>query len=279
MNEPLWIRPKAGKKGRSFAATLLAYATADALWPGGETGGDKTTRPVWIMYAAGEGEVRPFTANLRLGRAAEIPEGASYSRRKSPSVELLKSAGYAFSTQRFAEGSVVTAYLPDLVRLDPGMVDPSGIRFVMLPPRSWVEAQGIDAELAVSHARACGMIDVGGDRYRDRPELPSEDEVRRLALLAPAFAAYLDRRTRAPLVADFRFYVQILIASLARGLAAVSSEGGYRSDHKFGQHSRLGFLEHEVEGVGLVPGLAMCAGHVDVETMLAEQAAIYFGRI
>lgn len=238
-----------GEKGRSFRATLLAYVRAFEF-------GTDNIRPAYMTLATSAAEAAPFLANLRKGRKAEVANGGKGDR-----FELLKSAGYAFALQKHPEGTAITAYLPGLFALDPGMVDPTGVRFVVLPSRQWAAAHPVDAK-AVAHARrACP--DVEGD----------------FAALAPTatlFAAYLDRRTRCPLIADQGFYLQILVAALTQGLASLSTRDRYGGrDRPWGQH---GFLEeHDTEAVGLLPGVACRATHGALEAFLAEQVGIYYG--
>ncbi|WP_437831424.1 hypothetical protein [Sorangium sp. So ce1153] len=99
-------------KGRSFSAAVLAYATASALWDGGAA---ETTRPVFLQLACSEAEARPVLANLQAGRKAVMHGEGCLS--KGDRVELLRSAGYVFRAQRFAEGVILTAYLHELFRL------------------------------------------------------------------------------------------------------------------------------------------------------------------
>jgi hypothetical protein len=267
----LVIQPQKEGKGRSFIAALLGYATADSLWAGGVAATD-AIRPVWMAIAASEGEIGPFVANLRCGRKAEI---ANPHQRRPDVIELLRSAGYAWSSQRFPEGSLVTAYLPELFRLDPGMVDPSGARFVVLAPSAWCAEQRANVDAAVRHVRAMGMI-AAPDRKESysEPAPPTAEEVAELAPLASLFAAYLDRRTRAPLIPDHRFHTQLLVACLMGGLASLSAvDRGYA---RFGQHTKLGFRSVDLETVGMAPGVAFQATHERIEELLAEQVAKFY---
>ncbi len=246
--QTLTIAPQQEGKGRSFTATLLSYVTADRLWSGGGTSTD-TNRPVWIMYAASEGEASPFTANLRLGRKALMGEKSSYSRKKSPCVELLKSAGYAFSTQRFSEGSVVTAYLPELFNLDPGMVDPKGASFIVLPSKEWQDTQNLDIRACVQHAVAIGATkEVSKDTTR--PTSPTAEQVAGLVPLAALF-----------------------------GKASLSMTDTYSRDRIFGQNSATMLSEHNTCNVGLTPGVAFHSYHTDIEQTLAEQVTLYYREV
>jgi hypothetical protein len=214
------------------------------------------------MFAGSEAEIRPFVANIQSGKKARVLNPPN--NRKEMKVELLKSAGYKFGWQRESEGVLVTAYLPDLVAIDPGMVDPKGVDFLILPSKAWVEAQEVDAAPLVRHAAPL---------YPD----VKEDLLTSLAKICFLFAVYLDRRCRCPIVADGRFYLQLLLAFLRDGMASLPSALRYYGyDREFGRNAAIGYHEGGCEGVGLVPGIAFRASHETVEQVLAEQVAIFF---
>lgn len=276
----LRIEPQKEGKGRTFTANLISYVTADSLWD--QSAGDGT-RPVWLCYAASEGEVRAFTANLRMGRKAEIgaKERNSWRRNRNPYLELLKSVGYEFTTQRFPEGSVITAFLPELFRLDPGMVDPKGAKFLVMPSREWLDSQRVAVPEMVQHCRSLGYVDTGllpnGKKRPDYEEAqwPSADLVTTLAPMASLFVSYLDRRTRAPTIQDPRFHLQLLIGALKQGLATLSTEDSYRQQG-FGRHQKFLFREHSTDLAGLAPGVAFSGTHEKIETLLADEVSVYF---
>jgi hypothetical protein len=128
-------------KTRRFQVTYLAHLCANAWWSGGQAAAD-ATRPVWLLVAATERAARPFVANLQTGhRAVLVPYRPDQTFTPSPlaQMELLKSAGYRFLWQRLTGGpdgplALVTAYLPDLFMLDPGLIDPTGVAFLALTP-------------------------------------------------------------------------------------------------------------------------------------------------
>ncbi len=252
-------------KGRSFHGALLASVEADPLWEGGRTQTDNL-RPVWAMFVGSEQELKPFVTNLLLGKKA-CTLSNSYSRRKGERVELLKSAGYQVSWQREVEGTIATVHLPDLFRLDPGMVDPKGITFVILPSQDWLSRQKIEQDSIVKHIQ--------------RFEYPiAGEELPYLIPLAFLFAAYLDRRTRCPLYSDGRFYLQLMLACLEQGLASWPTPDdyyGYR-DSPFGQHHNFGFHQHDTDDAGLTQGIAFHAKHEELERVLAEQVEIFFDK-
>ena len=147
------IEPKDEGKGRTFRATLLASVEADSMWEGGLTGTDDA-RPVWAMFAASDAELRPFQANLATGRKIIVGKEGSHYRRRSDKIELLKTAGYQYTWQREAEGSILTACMMDLFRRDPGMVDPTGACFVVMPTEAWLASPKVDkVDEIVAHAR------------------------------------------------------------------------------------------------------------------------------
>ena len=257
----LQILPQKEGKGRVFSALCLATVEAKALWAGGY--GDDM-RPVWSMFAGSDTELRAFVANLQMGKKAVFLRDSRYSYRKSDKLELLKSAGYVYTWQREAEGSVVTVFLPDLFRLDPGMVDPKGASFIVLPSVEWSKVQKLEDREILQHALKLNY------------SLPAT-KVQSLIPMAFLFAAYLDRRTRAPLLSDGRFYVQLFLSCLSAGLATFTTDqhSSYR-DPKFGVHSRIGFTETDTLDVGLLPGVAFDATHEEIEKLLADEVAQFF---
>ncbi len=258
------IVPQQQGKGRTFRAVLLAAVEADLLWSGGMTA-TENQRPVWAMFAGSDQELRAFMANLTGGRKASlVRENQGYSRRKDECLEILKSAGYATIWQREAEGSLATIYLPDLFQLDPGMVDPSGIRFILLPTREWAEAQTLDVKPLVQYARRLGYSKL------------EREQLAQWAPLSFLFCAYLDRRTRCPLVSDGRFYFQLMLACLDSGLASLSTHDVRYRDYSFGEHKELRYSEIDTANVGLLPGLVFRSDHETLERVLAEQVALFF---
>ncbi len=264
---------KEGQKGRSFSALYLAGIRADALWQGGQAE-TENLRPVWCLIATTEAEVRPFMANLRLGRkAAFMPAagGGYVSKRDAQAkLELLKSARYRIELQRTAHGTAALAFLPDLFALDPGMVDPAGIKFCMLLEQAEVDRQAEEWSVtgAMDHLRRIKFHRFAGE----------QDRIRQLLPLAPCFAAYLDRRTRCPLLKDPRFYAQLLVRCLDIGMASLTKPPGhtYHRDAAWGVNTRLDFETEGVEELGYAPALAFHAGHEDFERLLADCASEFF---
>ena len=261
------IDPPSEGKGRTFRATFLAAVEADLLWEGGETVTDNT-RPVWAMFAGSDNELRAFMANLSSGRKATFPQKREAYRRKADCIEILKSFGYRTTWQREEEGSIATIFLPELFQIDPGMVDPKGATFVVLPTQEWADSQRLSPETVaplIQHARRCGFKD------------QTEAELADLALLSFLFATYLDRRTRCPLVSDGRFYLQLMLSCLKHKLATFSTvpDRSYY-DTEFGQHAAMKYHELNTSVVGLLPGLAFKADHVNLEKLLALEVERFF---
>lgn len=233
-------------KGRSFQATMIASMTAPRLWEQGQAGNDE--RPVWAVLAGTDASLRAFVANLRLGKKAE--QHTNSYRRSTDRFEFLRSVKYRQLWSRQTEGTVVTIYHPDLFNMDPGMVDPQGVRFVCAPPTSWAADQNIDATPIIQHLR------ILGSKLTDEEIVP-------LLPLAYLWAVYLDRRTRFPIIADGRFYVQLFLAALDVGLAMYPD---YRK-----------FTVRGLTEAGIVDRpVAFHASHDQVGDMLTTETTRYF---
>jgi hypothetical protein len=266
----VWIEPKSegkeGKevKGRTFRAVLLASVEADLLWRGGSSGATDSMRPVWAMFAGSDQELRAFMANLTAGRLVMCEKRYGYYRSgKQERLEFLRSAGYQTIWQREDEGVVATIYLPDLFKLDPGMVDPSGIGFVILPTQEWHAQQILPTFALALHLERCGY------------ELGSE-WAQEWATTAHLFAAYLDRRTRCPLIADGRFYTQLLAACLKNKLASFAPKDSFSHSQDFGVHKEHDYHETDTQLVGFRKGLVFRSDHTKFETVLAQEVEIFF---
>jgi len=236
---------------------------ADGLFS--EAGNGNTNRPCWAIFAGTEQELRSFATNLRLGRKAE-----PWANRRGDGerFEFLKSIGYHLAWQKEDEGSLVTIYHPELFRIDPGMTDPQGMHFVMMVPKYWIKNQKLDREPAVQHCQG-------------HPSL-SDLALHDLVPVAHLYAAYLDRRTRCPLIADSRFYLQILIASLDQGLASLPGQDVTRNSYSRGDWGRVSSHGLRAEGldlVGIDHAISFLASHETFETFLSEQVGIYFEKV
>jgi hypothetical protein len=259
------------EKGRSFSSTLVAAIVANSVYEDASSG--QGARPVWAMWAGAENSIRPFMANLRLGRKAQP---SNNGRRADNRIEFLKTARFQVSWQREAEGVLSTIYHPELFRLDPGMVDPSGIKFLIVSPADWEDSQNIDTRSAVKYVRTHAPA---VEKYEREDRLAI---IERLAKVAYLFAVYLDRRTRMPLFADGSFYLQLLCAALDQGLASLpgSSNIAYPSSYRGDSWCRKfpGFATEGTEDVGIRNVIAFQASHEAFETFLVEQVQLFRSR-
>lgn len=260
-------------KGRTFSAALLGYLRSALLWPQSD---HDTVRPLWVAYATTPEEAKAFTANFRLGYKAKV---VSTFKSGVFALELLKSAGYAFATQRISDTAVVTtAYLPQFFVLDPGLVDPTGIRFVVAPPTEWCQrhlATLGDTTPLLDHVRkARAITPVQHNRQGCDPH---PDTLRRLPLVSSLFAAYLDRRTRAPLVHDPRFYLQLLVALLDLGAVRFPATTNERSkrDLPWGV-APAGSFDHYGDDTALDMVLETCISHEDFQAVLGRELGTYY---
>lgn len=257
------IEPKTEGKGRTFRAVLLASIEADLLWSNRSSGSDNM-RPVWAMFAGSDQELRAFMANLTTGRKITCEKRYGYYRSgKEDRLEFLKSARYQTIWQREEEGLLATVYLPDLFKLDPGMVDPAGIGFILLPTQEWHDRQSLPTSYLAKHLKRCG--------YELGPDWASQ-----WGTTAYLFAAYLDRRTRCPLVADGRFYIQLMAACLQHRLASFSIRDRFSRSQDFGVHHSHDFHETDTQTVGLRPGLVFRSSHDNFEELLAREVETFF---
>lgn len=261
----VWIEPKSEGKGRTFRAVLLASVEADLLWSGGTSGSTDSMRPVWAMFAGSDQELRAFMANLTGGRLAKCEKRYGYYRSgKQERLEFLRSARYQTIWQREDEGSLATIYLPDLFKMDPGMVDPSGIGFVLLPTQEWDAQQILPTVALAKHLERCGYQQLGPDWARE------------WGTTAHLFAAYLDRRTRCPLIADGRFYIQLFAACLKHKLASFAPKDSFSSNRDFGVHQDHDYHETDTQLVGFRKGLVFRSNHAAFETVLAQEVETFF---
>lgn len=237
----LVIQQQKEGKGRSFRATLVSYVEITRVSPRS----NDAKRPVFMAVAGTENELRPFVANLRTGKKAEC----GYKGRDR--YEILKSAGYQCTWQRSAKGSLVTLFAPDLFSLDPGMVDPKGVQFCVMPGQDWTK----DSDVEV-------------------PDFVPKDRVEAVRRLAPLVIAYLDRRTRCPLVPDPVFYVSLLADALNEGLACFPNRGGYYP----GWGEAKGFDAEGIEDLGMHEPLFFAASHEVLEDFLARHVKAHFER-
>lgn len=277
--QTIYIEHEGEGKTRAFRALLLAYVCAAKLWDGGDVSEqgktkhgykDKLVRPVYMLVGGSKSECMTVIANLRSGEKGVILKldetTEKWNTRNAQKIELRRSAGYDVDPQLLDVDPATDkrpecheAKLYDLCREDPGMVDPFEAIFLSLPKASWIDSTLLDVDGVITHMQSIGY---DGD----------VEFLRLLTKLAPFFATRLAARSLAPLVADLRFFVQVLVASLKCKFATMSAEvvGG----SSWAYNKDAGYVEHGLSAVGLLPGIAFRATHEDVKAMLIEQVKL-----
>jgi hypothetical protein len=275
----VWVSSKEGGKGRSFRGLVFGHVEADGLWDGGQ-GAKDVYRPIYAALGASEEEAGPFLANMRLGYKASTAQPTNERKRdkwKDHDYEFMRSAGYVWRSQRHpGYGTIVQAYMPHLYRLDPGMVDPAGVRFAILPSLDWTakHASDIDSGAMLVHLRATHP-DIGA---KLAPEGAAE-----LTRLAALFLVYLDRRTRCPLVPDPLFAYQVLVSAIDKGYATRGKTektrgSSYEQADGWGR-GRWGYVEEFIPALRLHPGIVVNVKHEELEPFLAAEVALYFATV
>ena len=292
------------RKSRAFSAYLVSYLCADSLWPGGAAGGN-TIRPIWLRLAGSEQELRAFVANLQSGYKASLQETDQPFTRSITRIELLKRAGYRFIWQKVEldgrKMAVVTAYLPQLLRLDPGMVDPVMAEFVLMPPQWWLlretgnlsEAQlqpvfnhasklGILKQLpkpSASSTKGKGKPVVGDNSGQDA--ILTKVELVQWLPVAAYFAAYLDRRTTRPLPDSLGFYCQLLFSAMREGFAVLAKANSANANNDKDKwewaRTKTGFYAFGLENSETFRPLLFSANQQKLDSFLATQLRVYFG--
>lgn len=233
----------------AFQAKMAAYILSSGFVDSG-----KFHRPVFAVFMGSYTSIRPFIANAMLGK--RIKEG------KHESFEFLKSEGYKWTWQRHGEGVAVTAHLPEIFAVDPGMVDPKGIHFLFTLPDEYVRAQSFPEAPLVMAKLSCFKFPV--------EDALSDKNWHSTFANAYAFATYLDRRTRSPIIADPAFYVYLyLMAIEARFLRVTDSSLFYNS---YSPHDKAQGLEKL--GLGVVH--KVYTSHTAFDEFLAEAVKVYF---
>ncbi len=129
--------------------------------------------PWWIACGGPTTTLEPFVANLR---------GGFKARSFGDEIRIPKSSRYGWRSSSGPAGQVTVAYDPALLHLEPTVPEAEDVRFLLLPSEAWL-----------ARARRPGLDDVD--------------------LIASLFAAYVDRRTRWPVLRDVRFHRQMLEAA------------------------------------------------------------------
>lgn len=263
-----------GEKTRAFKAVLLGAIMAPQ-YIDGVGSGDKAERPAWMTLATSEGSTIPFLANARMGRDLAIGSGSF----KGDHFELMRSLDYEFVNQPADDGhTITTVYLPELFRQDPGMVDPAGIKFIIVCPKWWSEAAHNDDDYAVRFEAAHTAVK-RRTQSKSQKLIPPEhlpEMAHRVARISGLAMMFLDRRTRCPLPPDPRFQATLTadlmgeeLAGFARGEAGYSSFGerpwGHTSD-----------VKAMIAGDAVADVFAMKSTHARLEQVLAVAVANYF---
>lgn len=279
MTSTLTIENKPTKNGktRQFSATLLGYIKADMLWEGGRTD-TKAIRPVALWVGGSEAALRPFLANLKTGRKANIVTANRWRHNQSDGqIEMLRSAGYDYVWQKLAGGTAVAcAYLHELFVTDPGLIDSATCEFISAPPQWWVAQQValLDTQPdlwqpVLRHARRLHLLDESVAPLGKLPPF-TEDELKMAVALAYHFCTSLDRRTRRPLINSLDFYLQVYLAMLsARGSSHPNNAGwpwARGSKH---------FSANGLDRLGVAYPAQMRASQEALDEFLVQQAAIY----
>ena len=225
-------KDRPGRKSRTFSTRLLGYLTANAFWETPRSG--DALRPVWIAYLGTDREAHPFTANLR---------GGAKAKAGAQTFQLPRRAPYRWQVQRVPQGAITVAYLPELFHLEPASPCAENARFILAPPRRWIESQATD---------------LARDFGDDAPD----------AARAALFCAFLDRRTALPLVHDLRFHLRLY-------RAALETEWVYHAppDRRPGEPRILDGRGHDA--CGLDAPLAVSVDASTLAQFLIEQTSLY----
>lgn len=264
----LQIEQEETGKGRQVSGQVLGYLVAGKWWPYGD--GGNNIRPILMVVGSSEAQIRPLVANLKMGKRALL--GGGYRPEK---LEFLKTSKIAVSYQRQPSGVIATLVAPDVFTQNPGMVDPSEIKFILLSDQKvlinldWNRASAVEVVTAYRQHVIDSRPKPEYDSYYYRSRAVEEPTPPDLFLHyldhTPLFGCYLDHRTRCPLIDDIRFLALLLYRCLDSGLAVTPADG-YRSE--WGQ-------SHDLKSVGLTkigfaPVLGFRAQHEEFENILNE---------
>ena len=260
-------------KGRIFEAMLIGYLDAPVLFEAAR--GAQTERPVWAVFAGSDTQMRPFTANLQMGRRAVVPKRAAGSLTDGTKFEFLRSAGYEWRHQRIDNGGCVTVFLPELFRLDPGMVDPEHIQYLAAPTQAWIDALRPTLPPLESVREHMKRFRKGGKGLPGNT--PTAEVLADLLPWAMLFAAYLDRRTGAPLIPDPLFQLRLFVYCLAKGYARFPRrKDEYGGDAAFGQAAKGEFEAYGLDRAGLVSPVLVNMKHKKFDELYALAVETWF---
>lgn len=255
-------------KGRSFTFSVLGAVQADPWWASGS--GGVNLRPAFLAIGASEGEIRAVVANLRMGKEAQFV-GASPTRRDA-TLEFLKSHKHSLAFQRLRSGVVATFTAPDIFNVNPGMVEPSGIKFItMVTPK--------DLEVPWDKDAAFATVCKYADQESAKAPYRYDADVfwfKRFIPYAPYVIQQLDARSRAPLLADPSFYALLLYFMVREGMAGVSSADSWESRRVKGIMGSL--YAYNMESLGFAPPMGVRCSHEDFEALLAKAATWFMNQ-
>lgn len=223
-------RGRSTRTSKIFSAHLLGYLASHYFLE--EPPPERTIRPLRISLFGSDLELRPFLANFR--------DGTKASTGSTP-FQVLKTAGFRWTIQKVAGGAIATGYQPRFFHLEPTPSDDPRLRFIVAPPRRWVEEQ----------AKAL------------RPQMgdDAEDAVR-----AALFSAFLDRRTPLPILQDLRFQLRILRAA---------KDQPWHFPHEDGRRQGAGLWGEGIEPCGLDDPFAVSVDPSTLEEFLIHHTSAF----
>lgn len=235
-------------KGRSFTAKMVAHSRFKRMEP--ET---NNHRPTWAMFAGTETQLRPFVANLMLGRSA------SETRKGGTTIEFLKSRGYKVIWQRLPSGMTATIYRQDVYMVDPGMADPVEISFSIIPTKEFLHPDAAVAQYLKDN--------IGEAVLKKLNQYQMVCDCDYIAALAPSFAAFIDRRCLFPIIPDHRFYARLLVTMLGNRNASFGTKDSHSSR---GWGTDFG-IDQGFDEIGVSPPLYVYSLQSILSEILAEQ--------
>lgn len=247
-------------KTKKFSVIGLGFITADSLWDGGENASE--TRPVYLSVTGKETTLRPFLANMRAGTRADM-SGASYGSNYDVAdnrIRLLKTAGYQVIKQKNDDIAMVTFYLPQLFQNETGMIDAEKCAFISAPPQWWIKKQvrilaknQEKVNEVITYMRRGNLLDEGEKNIAYFPQSVyfNEDQIIGLIPVAVHHLAAMDKRTRFPLLQDYRFAVRLYLSAMAHGITSMPATNRWSVGREWNIHKIAeGFQIENREGLG-----------------------------
>jgi hypothetical protein len=278
------VKGKKKTKTRRFSTLCVGFVLAPFLFDGGDIEAEQ--RPVFVSVAAKDTSLRPFVANFKAGRRAEMTGHNSRGwNAGSGRMRLLKKAGYQNFSRKAENFTMTTFYLPQVFRHDVGLIDRDKCSFVSLPPLWWAKKQRqvlSQDETAVAnlnrYARRVGLFD---DCEKSIVGLPkdyrlTEDDLIRMVPLAVHYMAMMDMRVRFPLVNEYGFAIRMYLAALAIGVASTPVDGHYETISNWHKHTFAdGFFIQNQDEMGFEDGVVTDVSQKRLGEFLAQQTKSY----